>query len=525
MNALTRRLLASFAATAALSGTLLAAVTPAHAAFTSTAGGTISRAEIIERAQYWVDHQPGDYNQGASSPGPTGDRNYRRDCSGLVDMAWHLDTDPSTQGLPNISTEIARTNLQAGDILDSYYNHVILFNAWEADHVHYSYYAFGATPVHFVSHASITDTMIDSHPENEYKAYRYNKIATSAPTASVRNTRVVRNTAGNSDEAFGVGTDGLVYHSWSTTPGVWSGWASLPGATFASDPTVVYSPVTNSLEVVARGTDGIMYDNRYTPAGGWSGWLRLPTNVSLVGNPTSVYNPDTNSVVVYSIGSDGLMYQSWNAGAGWSNWSGLPNTATFLGSPAAVYNPTGHTVDVFGKGTNAYYYVTRYSTATGWSNWVTPADTATFAGSPAAVYNATTGRSDVFGVGTDGIMYHSDSSTGAWTNWTSPRNTATFVGAPVIAYNSATGTEDVFGVGTDGYLYHSESGTSSWSNWSTPSYAATFAGSPGLLYNAAANSEDVFGVGTNGIMYHSFKTGTGNWSGWNALGTQQFTKS
>jgi hypothetical protein len=38
-----------------------AAALPAQAA--SAQGGQISRAEIIQRAQYWVDHQPGVYSQ------------------------------------------------------------------------------------------------------------------------------------------------------------------------------------------------------------------------------------------------------------------------------------------------------------------------------------------------------------------------------------------------------------------------------------------------------------------------------
>ncbi|MBY8848046.1 hypothetical protein K7G98_04985 [Saccharothrix sp. MB29] len=50
----------------------------------SARGGPITRSEVIWRAQYWVDHQPGPYDQGAFSPGPGGDHDYRRDCSGYV---------------------------------------------------------------------------------------------------------------------------------------------------------------------------------------------------------------------------------------------------------------------------------------------------------------------------------------------------------------------------------------------------------------------------------------------------------
>jgi hypothetical protein len=38
---------------------------PARADFVSTRGGDIARSEVMERAQYWVDHQPGPYSQNA----------------------------------------------------------------------------------------------------------------------------------------------------------------------------------------------------------------------------------------------------------------------------------------------------------------------------------------------------------------------------------------------------------------------------------------------------------------------------
>jgi hypothetical protein len=66
-------------------GTLAEA--PAHAS--STVGGAITRSEILQRAQFWVDQQY-TYNTNAEDPDPDG-KMYRRDCSGLVSMAWHLN--------------------------------------------------------------------------------------------------------------------------------------------------------------------------------------------------------------------------------------------------------------------------------------------------------------------------------------------------------------------------------------------------------------------------------------------------
>ncbi|MFD5828348.1 FG-GAP-like repeat-containing protein [Lentzea sp. NPDC060358] len=58
----------------------------------SAVNGPISRDEVLARAQHWVDRGH-TYDQGGTRvPGPDGGQTYRRDCSGLVSMAWHLGT-------------------------------------------------------------------------------------------------------------------------------------------------------------------------------------------------------------------------------------------------------------------------------------------------------------------------------------------------------------------------------------------------------------------------------------------------
>src|SRR5690349_12986267 len=59
----------------------------AHASITD---GPIGRSEILARAQYWVDAGIAYDMYGDWFRDPEGDKNYRRDCSGLVSMAWHL---------------------------------------------------------------------------------------------------------------------------------------------------------------------------------------------------------------------------------------------------------------------------------------------------------------------------------------------------------------------------------------------------------------------------------------------------
>ncbi|WP_369184077.1 hypothetical protein [Streptomyces sp. Y1] len=177
LSKLTRvALAASIAASGAIAVTALTP-TVASAATTSTVGGQISRSEILSRAQYWFSQNPGlTYNQGGTFRDSSG-RSYRTDCSGYVSMAWHLGYSANTQSLwDSESYEIPRSDLRAGDILDSYYNHVILFEKWDDDaHTTFSYYSFGSTPVKHRTGVSINGTL-DSHPNSEYHARRYKNV-------------------------------------------------------------------------------------------------------------------------------------------------------------------------------------------------------------------------------------------------------------------------------------------------------------------------------------------------------------
>ncbi|WP_170153751.1 FG-GAP-like repeat-containing protein [Actinoplanes italicus] len=144
----------------------------------SSVGGPITRAEIMRRAQGWVDNQPGPYSQKAFAWDPTHTRKYRRDCSGYVGMAWHLNADPSTRTLHNYSNQISKSDLQPGDILNIAAKHVVLFKSWKTDRRHFTYYTFGSTPVK-IRTASIDSGTIDSHRATSYVARRYTKIAAS----------------------------------------------------------------------------------------------------------------------------------------------------------------------------------------------------------------------------------------------------------------------------------------------------------------------------------------------------------
>ncbi|MFD4532147.1 VCBS repeat-containing protein [Kitasatospora sp. NPDC058397] len=185
-------LAASLAASGAIVATAVTttaahAATSAVTAASSSIDGKITRSEVIQRAQYWLGKSI-PYNQGGSYPDSSG-RNYRTDCSGYVSMAWHLGagTGPDTRAIEDSYTYgIQRSELKAGDVLNSYYNHVLLFEKWDdAAHTTFSYYSFGSTPVKHVTGASINGTL-DSHPNSEYKALRYKNIVDDVQTRATK---------------------------------------------------------------------------------------------------------------------------------------------------------------------------------------------------------------------------------------------------------------------------------------------------------------------------------------------------
>ncbi|SBT45836.1 FG-GAP repeat domain-containing protein [Micromonospora auratinigra] len=142
------------AATLGLVGALtgaLVGVTPAEA---SVLNGPITRTEIVDRAQNWVDRgfkylSDSDRSTWASDA-ENPDHLYRRDCSGLVSMAWHLGRSYVTDEFMlsnSLWTTIAKDDMRAGDavVRDG---HMEMFVRWKSatDHSQGAYvYSFNQT--------------------------------------------------------------------------------------------------------------------------------------------------------------------------------------------------------------------------------------------------------------------------------------------------------------------------------------------------------------------------------------------
>jgi Putative peptidoglycan binding domain len=171
-----------------------AVIATLHQASASTAGGTISRSEVISRAHNWWTRSLR-YNSsraaGTLVTDVDGGHKYGPDCSGMVSMAWHLNPGKygglNTSTLPSAGIAINRNDLQMGDLLDDTIDgHAVLFEGWKSDHVHFTYYSFGSTPMrHYDGGGGSNEgplgtfasgAKIASHPASHYSAYRYKNI-------------------------------------------------------------------------------------------------------------------------------------------------------------------------------------------------------------------------------------------------------------------------------------------------------------------------------------------------------------
>lgn len=133
---------------------------------------TSTRAEILERAQRWVDlRMPYSMDDYAAD-------GYRQDCSGFIAMAWNLGSNQWTGSLPVFAERISRDELRPGDMLlfhdpaSATESHVTLFGGW-LDDAESQYLAYEQTRPHTIKRATPYAYWNNS---SKYLAYRYRGV-------------------------------------------------------------------------------------------------------------------------------------------------------------------------------------------------------------------------------------------------------------------------------------------------------------------------------------------------------------
>ncbi|BCB84857.1 PLL family lectin [Phytohabitans suffuscus] len=414
----------------------------------SSVGGPITRSETLERAQYWVDRSI-TYTQTGPWASDGSGKTYRRDCSGLVSMAWHLSSSPvtrdfqDTQNNPWSVVTGGIDGFQPGDAMVKD-GHIELFVGWvdASDHRQGAYvYSFNSNG------ETVQNPYADSNYGNRgrnswsdlqtYTPIRYDKIVDDV-ASDVGGPAVVR--ANGEYHVFGISPSGqLSQNTWR--PGGWLGWESL-GGTVAGTPAVTYHD--GQYDVFARSPRGVVYQKTWN--GTWSDWKSIGGIVE--GGLGAVYA--NGEYHVFGISPSGQLSQNtWRPG-GWLGWESLGGTVA--GTPAVTYHDGQY--DVFARSPRGVVYQKTWNGT--WSDWKSIGGIVE--GGLGAVY--ANGEYHVFGISPSGQLSQNTWRPGGWLGWESLGGTV--AGTPAVTYHD--GQYDVFARSPRGVVYQ-KTWNGTWSDW------------------------------------------------------------
>ncbi|MEV8031665.1 FG-GAP-like repeat-containing protein, partial [Streptomyces sp. NPDC086182] len=279
--------------TTASAAQLAAAPRPvgAFAALTadSSAGGSISRADVIARAQSWVDagvpYSMTSYRTDANGK-------YRTDCSGFVSMAWHLDSSSgnnwgeTTGTLLNYTSSIAKESLKPGDVLlnpdSGASGHVVIFNGWTSSD-HSTYDALEESGSSGAVHHSIPYPYYSGH--GTFSPRRYDNIQDTDNRADVTGDGKADLMVLSTDGTIGLRPGSGTSFGASTT--VSAGWQNFLGG--AGQGRLYYADINGdgNKDLLVQGTDGtigVRFNNgsgtsfgaNQPLSSGWQNYLSQP---------------------------------------------------------------------------------------------------------------------------------------------------------------------------------------------------------------------------------------------------------
>ncbi len=153
-------------------------------------------------------------------------------------------------------------------------------------------------------------------------------------------------------DVFVQGTDGILWHIWSTNAGTsWSSWQSL-GGKLTSAPAA--TATGNQIGVFVRGTDGAVW-YRHLSGTAWSSWTSVGGQV-LAGTSPAAYNWGASEIGWFVTGTNQQLYWNYEAFTSGGQTNGYVNLGGYLtSSPGATgwLNTTLSTrskIDVFARG-------------------------------------------------------------------------------------------------------------------------------------------------------------------------------
>jgi hypothetical protein len=301
-------------------------------------GGTITRAQVLARAQFWVDqhvaygttfNSNGAVVSTRSAPDLNG-RSYRTDCSGLVSMAWNLTDAPGTSSYAgNNNRWVTLTGpdngadaMKPGDAMVGPADHIELFAGWKNDANHrlgawtYSLngpvdqdWAKGPLPNFMGQVGANSWATIMAYSKHIRYAYIVDDVVSSHGPVTTYN---------GSPEVYAVGTDGRLI-GYVNLDGVWSGPTVVgTGLSTMSTPAVIM--FDGNLDVFAISAGGNLFEY-YFLSGTWHGPVDVGGGFATTSSPAA--NLDNGVLEVYAIGVNSHMFESYFTD-GWHGPYDLP---------------------------------------------------------------------------------------------------------------------------------------------------------------------------------------------------------
>jgi hypothetical protein len=310
----------------------------------SIIGGTITRAEILDRAQYWVDQGHTYDMEGVHVAGPDG-KTYRRDCSGLVSMAWRLDHSYVTGDFMKSSADWDHLpslhDLKPGD---AFVNgaHMELFSHWKNNNDHTQ----GAYVYSFNDRG---ETVQNPYSDNNVGYRGFNSWGDLNNYAPIRRKNVVDSTSTPSNRYIYTLESGVLQETFGGPSG-WQKNQVVSGS--ASTVSATWSP--NGRRYIYTLENGALYE----VYGSDSGWVKTRVISTAATAVSATWGPNGNRYL-YILENGGL-YEVYGSPTGWQKTLVSSTTATEV---SATWGPNGNRY-LYTLENGALYEI--YGSPTGW---------------------------------------------------------------------------------------------------------------------------------------------------------------
>ncbi|MFN2466219.1 MAG: CAP domain-containing protein [Candidatus Dormibacteria bacterium] len=290
-------------------------------------------------------------------------------------------------------------------------------------------------------------------------------LSTTAPVLARGGHQLTITNSDGRIEAFGLGADGGLWHSWEgAVNGSWTSWYSLgtmSSGSFSSDPAAGIN-TDGRLEVFVTGADGsVCHTWQMSPGGGWSQLSSLGGPGSGFAGISSIATNADGRLELFGVGRDGTVWHNWQWAAGglsgWAGWYSLggPGGGTFRGAVAPGRNGDGRLEISAVDASGAMWHAWQFAPSSGWTSFYSlhaPSGSVQVMGTPGNVTNAD-GRLEVMAHGSDNQLWHiwQTSPSGGWGGWY-PLG-GNIAGDPNAGRNG-DGRLEVFATAADGSVVH-----------------------------------------------------------------------